>query len=123
MKESTFSKVMEESMTQGRERRESYAAECESELRDMIVNEIQKKVSRIFSVQFHNVEPEEIFGKIVNFKIDQSLIGEKQEEKGLYLSNLVHLIENSRESDVIKYDGFKIIVKERLTQHNLIIDI
>ncbi len=42
--------IPEEPVTLNRERRESYAAECESELRDLIINEIGKKVSRIFSV-------------------------------------------------------------------------
>lgn len=40
MKESTFSNVLEESVLQGQERRESYAAECENELRDIIINDI-----------------------------------------------------------------------------------
>lgn len=42
--------VIPEEPVVNRDRRESYAAECESELRDLIVNEIAKKVSRIFSV-------------------------------------------------------------------------
>jgi hypothetical protein len=57
-----------------RDRKISYANECESEVRDLITYEINKNVMRIFSVQFHNIEVEETFGKIVNFKIDQNLV-------------------------------------------------
>jgi hypothetical protein len=64
---------------------ESFAAECEQELIDVISTEIVKKVSRIFSVQFHNIEPEDTLGKIVSFKIDQTL-----QKKGLInVSDLV----------------------------------
>ncbi len=35
-----FSQVVEDSKNNNHEKRESYAAECESELRDIIINEI-----------------------------------------------------------------------------------
>jgi len=38
------------------------------------------------------------------------------------LSNLVYIIENCKEREEIVHDEFKIKIKERLTQHNLIVD-
>jgi len=38
------------------------------------------------------------------------------------LSNLVYIIENCKEQEEIVHDEFKIKIKERLTQHNLIVD-
>lgn len=47
------------------ERRESFVAECDQEIKDLISSEILKKISIVYSVQFHNIHPEELFSKIV----------------------------------------------------------
>jgi hypothetical protein len=57
------------------ERRESIAVECEQQIKDMIASDIIKNFSMLYTVQFHNIESEEIFGKTVCFKLDQSFSG------------------------------------------------
>jgi len=46
-------------------RRDSFNLECDEEIKDLIQNEIMKRISRIYSVQFHNIATEEVHGKIV----------------------------------------------------------
>ena len=62
--------ISEDAPAQTRQRQESFGAECEQELRDVIAYDILKKISRIHSVQFHNIVPEESLGKIISFKIE-----------------------------------------------------
>ena len=56
------------------ERRESLSGECENEVRELIQSEIVKKVSRLYQDLFHNIDPDEVFGKLVSFKFEQPLI-------------------------------------------------
>ena len=46
-------------------------AEYDAKIKDLVKINC-KKVSRIFSVQFHKIVSNEILGKIVNFKFEQS---------------------------------------------------
>ena len=45
--------------------------QMEQRLKD-IIRQSQKRISRIFSVQFHKVLPEEILNKTVSFKIENT---------------------------------------------------
>jgi len=80
--------------------------------------DILKKISRIHSVQFHNIVPEECLGKIISFKIDQSVIG-----KGMVMvSELLAKMTDFQESQVIMYDDFKVIIKEKVSATSFIVD-
>jgi|LauGreDrversion4_2_1035121.scaffolds.fasta_scaffold127777_2 hypothetical protein len=53
-----------------------------------------KKISRIHSVQFHNIDPEESLGKIVSFKIEQNML-----KKGMVIvSEIVSLMSTFNEN-------------------------
>ncbi len=88
--------------------------ECEQEIRDVLISEVIKKVSRIYSVQFHNIESEEIFGKIVSFKLDQGLLGPGIGSKDISISELRKMLESCSVNDELTLGAFKMIVKERL---------
>lgn len=60
----------------------------------MIAYDIMKKISRIHSVQFHNIIPEESLGKIVSFKIEQNML-----KKGMVIvSEIVSLMSTFKEN-------------------------
>jgi len=104
------------------ERRQSFTDECDSELKEIITVEILKKVSRIYSVQFHNIECEEIYGKIISFKFDQSFSLNPQTNV-VSVSQMRKFIEYCAEQDTFPYGPVKLVVKEKLSNYHCIVDI
>lgn len=67
-----------------------------------------KKISRIHSVQFHNIVPEESLEKIISFKIDQT----QQKTGVINVSELLEMMSSLKDNQIIAYDDFKLIIKE-----------
>jgi len=104
-------------------RKESFASDCEQEIRDLMDTEIKKKFSMIYSVQFHNVVAADSMNKVLCFKFDQKYLEQARQPAGVSVGELRSRLKDCKPGDSENLWGLNMTVKEKISQFHCLLDI